>query len=996
MADDTNQPSDDISTDQDPQSAMAAQGLQALGKVAEEKVLPAIDKNLQGYNDMVQNAIAGDKQAQNDLIQHHMNLAMGSIQNIGGPSRPMIFTTEQAAESPAGLGAIQRAAQKVGMPETTDPALLAKAVDLGTATGKTTQKDLAMAMQRANRPGYKTGYAKGGEVNLTPSPPKIPVAKLLPDASPINLDQEPPGIDEFLSGQPAAAPQAEPTQEPPGINDFIGEEMKQEKYGTPGQMLKTAAEGAAQGLAGPLAPAIEQQLGVKSQDILARQEANPLSHFGGEAAGLIAPALLTGGAAPLAKATVGGALEAVGSKIGMLAGESLASKVGATAARTAVENMLLTGSDEASKMILNDPATSTETALSAIGLSGVIGGALGGAAGALSPLWKAKAGNSVSQMVEDFSGRMKMHMDNPDPVVTVSKELGDFHAGIKDIADEVYGPTGLKAQDIAKSMPKMSGKIGIQSEELAHKVNFVVDNMVKNPDSYPPRLTKKILADYNKFKDVVFSENPSSADIFNASQDLKQTLQGYSKFDKFVKPVDEAYDFVKDSKDLAHSIRTSLEDTDVWGTAAKRQQAINNAFTEYLPSLKDFEKKFTTEVLGERVIDPGKVGTYLNQLGKPNAEIKQQMLENFLDASKKYKAVIEQSHMNLGMESPITHSPLNYTMSTFDKPTTGAKLADAFIKKGLTESGGKGAGAVVGGTIGHMLGHGGIGALIGTHTLGPFFNSVLPAIAGAVLRTTGSAEGFKAATDYGLNVAKGSDLLGKAAKNVFREGSEVLAQSWKPTDKDREKLKSNILKVQENPNELFGSQDKLQHYMPNHSTALNSTVGNAIEYLNSLRSSTDKKSPLDSTPVLSAPQKASYNTALDIAQQPLVILDKVKNGTISVQDIVHLSNLYPSLYKSMQQKLMNNLIDAKDKGTDIPYKTRLGLSLFMAQPLDSTMTPQSIMAAQMSQTGVKQAAAQQQQAPGKAPSSSKAPLNKMPGLYSTGAQSRESHRQQKG
>ena len=34
------------------------------------------------------------------------------------------------------------------------------------------------------------------------------------------------------------------------------------------------------------------------------------------------------------------------------------------------------------------------------------------------------------------------------------------------------------------------------------------------------------------------------------------------------------------------------------------------------------------------------------------------------------------------------------------------------------------------------------------------------------------------------------------------------------------------------------------------------------------------------------------------------------------------------------------------RGEPIPYKLRVGMSMFLGQPLDSTMTPQAIMAAQ--------------------------------------------------
>ena len=56
--------------------------------------------------------------------------------------------------------------------------------------------------------------------------------------------------------------------------------------------------------------------------------------------------------------------------------------------------------------------------------------------------------------------------------------------------------------------------------------------------------------------------------------------------------------------------------------------------------------------------------------------------------------------------------------------------------------------------------------------------------------------------------------------------------------------------------------------------------------------------------------------------------------------------MYPTLYSQMVNKLTNQITEAQGAGIMIPYKTRVSLSLFMGQPLDSSMTPQGIMSAQ--------------------------------------------------
>lgn len=172
---------------------------------------------------------------------------------------------------------------------------------------------------------------------------------------------------------------------------------KQAKYGTTGQMALTALEGAAKGAAGPLATLAEKKLGVDVEDIKGRQEANPITHGVSEAAGFVAPALLTGGESALLSQS--GALSAAGKGAARLIG---ATGVKAAATRLGVESALYTLGDEVSKYIVNDP-NSVQTAAMHVGLSGILGAAVGVPFGAVSELWTSKVGDKAGKFAEDFA-----------------------------------------------------------------------------------------------------------------------------------------------------------------------------------------------------------------------------------------------------------------------------------------------------------------------------------------------------------------------------------------------------------------------------------------------------------------------------------------------------------------------------------------------------------------------------------------------------------------
>lgn len=750
----------------------------------------------------------------------------------------------------------------------------------------------------------------------------------LPSGTPISVIS-PDGIIGTMD--PSEAPQAFNN----GYRYATPHDTQLAKYSTPGQKALTLLEGLGSGATFGLSDAVEMGQGVKAEDIRGRRETNPGYNIAGQIGSLIIPG------APEAEA-----LHAAGNGLyEALAGEGLLRTIGARTASEAAQMALIQAGDETSKLITQDPNTSVESAVSDVGLAAVLGGSFGAAIGSVSPLWKATVGNKVGQVIEDFKGRMNYHLTNPNPVDNLVSEMGNHYNTVKGMADDVYGAAGLKAQDIAKSMPEMSDAISTQATSIGQDVKATVDKMVKKPDSYPARLSSKLLDDFNTYdKAVANAQSPD--EIFNAAQDLKQTLQGYSKYDRFVKPVDEAYDFVKDAKDLAFKVRNSLEDPTVWGKAAERQQAINKAFVQFKPALEDFEKKFTTEVSGDRVIDPGKVNTYLNQLGKPNAEIKQKMLSNWLEASDKYMDTINQSHKNLGIESEVPKASVSAMKESLEKETTGAKLADIVVRKGLSNIAGEGLGAAVGGIAGHTMGMGGIGALVGEHALGPFFSSVLPALAKPIIEMANNANGLKSATDYGMSVTKGALQATKAVKNIFKAGTQVLPQSLQVTQRDRDKLNKSLMAIQDDPRKLMNVGGDIGHYLPGHGTAMAAMATKAANLLNSLRPATTPALPLDAKIVPSVAQTNAFNKILDVAQQPLTVLDSLQKGTLTHEQITVMQELYPNLYQHLQQKLTNEVISMKSKGQMIPYTTRLNLSLFMGQPLDSTMTPQAILAAQ--------------------------------------------------
>lgn len=212
-----------------------------------------------------------------------------------------------------------------------------------------------------------------------------------------------------------------------------------------------------------------------------------------------------------------------------------------------------------------------------------------------------------------------------------------------------------------------------------------------------------------------------------------------------------------------------------------------------------------------------------------------------------------------------------------------------------------------------------------------------------------NSAGFQAMVSFMEAAVKGQAKLAKASSAVFKPGAQVLTASAIPTESDRKKIDKIVVKSQENPqffNEMIENDQDRGYYLPDHAAALTSASARTIQYLQSIKPQDKKLGPLDSKMPPSAAQIARYNRALNIAQEPLVVLNNVKNGTLQLSDIQDLRSMYPGLYEKMSKDMMNEVVTAQEKGVIIPYATKMGLSLFLQQPMDATMTPEAIMAAQ--------------------------------------------------
>lgn len=831
---------------------------------------------------------------------------------------------------------------------------------------------------------------------------------------------------------------------PPGFD------LDEDKYGGLANQAAAGVLGVGEGLAGPVATAVARGLGASPEYLRGIKAANPITHGAGQAAGLVGSALIPG----LGEANLAGVAGNIGEHAAALLPEATGalSKIAQTGVKAGAEMATLQASDEISKAITEDPNQSLQSAAINVGLSGLIGGAGGPVIGSVSPLWnKALNKIGVEKLASDYMGETKFLNENPDLVGGAAQEINDriatadrlINGGLKgDLVDKLTQgaspenvqahidsineaienvPTSLKKEPIfQEAVANWEKRIGlpeasespdgahatVQREEVQEPLpnlrrptlgrdelgRIKAVNIPPTLDGIAPEVTTVTGEQPGLFSPEALQSNPSynPSEVFRATEDLKRQLQEWGQYNKALVPIGER-PFRDASRSLATGLKESLEDSKIWGAAGDAQQAYNKAVSPLFDAQKEFLGKFASKEMGERVADPTKINTYLNQSDKSKAGLKSNYVKNYLDQTQAVADALNSKYLENGLQQPfedkLNPTPiLNHSLNT--PPSPGVSLARWVKNKGSGALGnalGEAGAGAVGGGLGAIVGHPIVGAWMGEKLLSPVFSAFAKPLAESAI----NSEAAKGATDYIGHVIKGQKTLGEAVGNFFKPGAQVLTKDLIPDYASKDKLERS-LEYAQNPSNLGNAGGNISHYLPQHATAAATTASIASNYFAALKPKQAAGAPLDGESPTDKAQQAIYERQLGIAQQPLLILKHAKDGTLLPQDLQTVRTIYPNLLNQIASKLGQEMVRAKAEGASVPYQQRLALSEITGYPVDSTMSQPSIQSILIS--NAPKAMPQPQVKPKKVSQSTAKSMEKVNALYSTPEQSRSADR----
>ncbi len=218
-------------------------------------------------------------------------------------------------------------------------------------------------------------------------------------------------------------------------------------------------------------------------------------------------------------------------------------------------------------------------------------------------------------------------------------------------------------------------------------------------------------------------------------------------------------------------------------------------------------------------------------------------------------------------------------------------------------------------------------------------DQVIRHLSAKVMMAEPNAEGFRSASDHLKSSYRGKQLLNEAVGSVFNKGS------FKVPNSDTSVLQSQLDDLQANPAKALEMGGSLGHYLPDHSGQFAATVASAMNYFQQLKPKNTDMGPLSEPISPNKQNKEMYKRQLEIAQQPLTVLKRVKEGSLVKQDVTTLQTIYPKMYNEMVSKVGEELINLKSEKqkVHIPYKRKLALSTFLGQPMDASLNGSSLV-----------------------------------------------------
>lgn len=717
---------------------------------------------------------------------------------------------------------------------------------------------------------------------------------------------------------------------------------------------------------------------VEPQTLEKLKEYNPTASTLGEVGGVGASLLIPG--TPVAR--LAQASERIAARVAPEAA-NIATRAAAQGLGSAVEGAAYGLGQTVSEEALGDPNLNAQKVISNVGMGALLGGALGGAfkagevavpaavEGAKNALLKvddflkgdvgvgplgrgyAKISSFVSgkseETILDAIRKRALSLKDPSEVEGLATDFTKVLTETNNEVDKALRETfkDIRPQEAAKYLEGAdSGIAKAEYQGVYKKLDDLVKEMRAEPDLYPQGYARTLELIRDGSAKRITNES-SAADIFSELNLLKNRIDEEISYGKVPSVGDERAERLITG--LRREIRDNLEKEEVWGQAATRQAAFNDAFNAFQNAYAGknaFRSKFMiqkTSRSGRPVweIDPVKVKTFFHQVNTAKGEARAALLDNYVQSAQNLVNQIEQSYASLPGKEFDKKAIIDGLFGNV-KNVTDDLVKQAEFNKALNSLGGGAHNAYLGegaAMASAALGHPVIGAGIETINL---------------LRAPGLA--IQRLAKLERIAQESARAMGYLSKAIFRSGVKVGEKysGWigsrlgaQTSRKDDYKTVSErVTKFANDPESLIAhleSQTKdLFDSAPGTTQGMQMAASQAVSFLSSKIPGPIDEKPLQAKYIPSQAEIEKFQRYYEIVEYPLKALAQVKSGTLTMETIETLNAVYPELYEDMKRDVIENLSKQMARGIDLPYQTKISLGMFLNMDLDDSTTQSSI------------------------------------------------------
>ena len=751
-----------------------------------------------------------------------------------------------------------------------------------------------------------------------------------------------------------------------GARVITPDELEQHKYGSGADAVLAGVEGAAQGatfdMATPAlvhaAHAVSPEFSEKlAHGIAARAKANPTAHMFGEGAGMLGLGLATGGLGEGAEAA--SALEAApeaidAARVAAASGAAspyrsvapeiasalsagtpaidanLASGLTAHAVQNAAQEQVAANLGSTGQSLLAKLLTHTAEgaafggvqgagdALTEDSLSpshdltaqkfltqmgeGALFGAAGGAAlgtameGAKGALGKLAPG--ASRLAEEQAYRALFAGADQKSIEEAARIPGGPHAIARRLLDEGAIQAGDKWSDV---MPRVE-KLEEAAADQVHQFRTVLDKAgAEGPktaailDSFEGKHWDEAANEFVSDKDGLLAKFEQAPALFKGPMALMRTL----------------------SETIA-----SKGDSMTFQEAQDLRRTIDNQITSWKKAIGSPERLDNMAVLKEarRAIE--------SEVEKAGDAAAKKMGGSFLEPYKEAKTAYRQMRTALDTleRSELKSSNRNFSLSDYQASHIGG--LSGLAAQGITH---------------------GASYLLDAHVPGL---SLATAVAHRAIRERGNATAAilldKMAALGGIQeaVRRNEREVGRGISQLVTPGKRVAPtlRLSKSTTEQRMRWVQQHLQGIEPASHVA---EPLATHAPNVSKAITRTGSRAVAYLANLMPKPNIGSPLDPEPKRLKPQDrvqaAKFNRAYDaITQGAPLLLQHVNDGTLTRDEVEAFEAVHGDDYADLQARIVRDVISA---GKELPFKTKVQLSILLGQSVTPLMAQPYIDAA---------------------------------------------------